>query len=37
MYSLSAIDANSENKWKGFFNLLSKLELEAQLEQYWKI
>ena len=37
MVSLSATDANSEKKWKGFFNSLSKPELEAQLDQYWKI
>ncbi len=35
--SLSVTDANSEKKWKGFFNSLSKSELEAQLDQYWKI
>ena len=30
MVSLSATDINSERKWKGFYNSLSKAELEAK-------
>ena len=36
MVSLSATDANSEKKWKGFFKSLSKSELEAEWNEYWK-
>ena len=36
MVSLSATDANSEKKWRGFYNSLSKTELEADLVEYWK-
>ena len=36
MVSLSATDANSEKKWKGFYNSLSKFELEAEWDEYWK-
>ena len=37
MVSMSATDANSKKKWIGLFKSLSKPELEAQLDQYWKI
>ena len=36
MVSLSATDANSEKKWKGFYNSLSTAELEAEWDEYWK-
>ena len=36
MVSLSAIDANSEKKWKGCYNSLSKTELEAEWDESWK-
>ncbi len=36
MVSLSATDANSERKWKGFYNSLSKTELESEWNEYWK-
>ena len=36
MVSLSATDANSEKKWRGFYNSLSKTELEEQWDEYWK-
>ena len=36
MVSLSAIDANSEKNWRGFYNSLSKADLEAQWNEYWK-
>ena len=36
MVSLSAIDANSEKKWKGFYNSLSKTELQEEWDEYWK-
>ena len=36
MVSLSATDANSEKKWKGFYNQLLKAELEAEWNEYWK-
>ena len=36
MVSLSANDANSEKKWRGFYNSLSKTELEAEWDEYWK-
>ncbi len=32
MVSLSATDANSEKKWRGFYNSLSKTELEAECD-----
>ena len=31
MVSLSANDANSEKKWRGFYNSLTKTELEVEL------
>ena len=36
MVSLSATDPNSEKKWRGFYNSLSKAELEAEWNEYWK-
>ena len=36
MVSLSANDANSEKKWRGFYNSLSKTELVAEWDEYWK-
>ena len=36
MASLSSTDVNSEKKWKGFYNSLSKTELEAEWDEYWK-
>ena len=36
MVSLSATDANSEKKWRCFYNLLRKIELEAKCYEYWK-
>ena len=37
MVSLSATDANSEKKWRGFYNSLSKTELEAEWDDFGKI
>ena len=34
--SLSSTDANSEKKWRGFYNSLSKTELEEEWDEYWK-
>ena len=36
MISLSSTDANSEKKWKGFYNSLSKEKLEVDCNEYWK-
>ena len=36
MVSLSATDSNSEKKWKGFYNSLSMIELQAELNDFWK-
>ena len=36
MVSLSATDANSEKKWKGFYNALAKVDLEGEWDEYWK-
>ena len=36
MVSLNATDANSEKKWRGFYNSLSKTELEEEWDEYWK-
>jgi len=36
MVTLSATDANSEKKWRGFYNSLSKTELEEEWDEYWK-
>ncbi len=35
MVSLCATDINSERKWKGFHNSLSKAELEVEWNEYW--
>ncbi len=37
MVSLSATDANSEKKWKGFYNSLSLTKLQEEWDDYWKI
>ena len=36
MVSLSATDANSEKKWRGFYNSLSQTELQDEGDEYWK-
>ena len=36
MVSLSATDANSEKKWRGFYNSLSQSELQVEWDEYWK-
>ena len=36
MVSLSATDANSEKKWRGFYNSLSRSELQIEWDEYWK-
>ena len=36
MVSLSATDANSEKKWRGFYNSLSATELQGEWGEYWK-
>ena len=36
MVSLSATDANSEKKWRGFYNSLSQTELQDEWNAYWK-
>ena len=36
MVSLSATDANSEKKWRGFYNSLSQSELQVDWDEYWK-
>tara|TARA_B100000700_G_scaffold187753_1_gene206863 strand:+ start:102 stop:272 length:171 start_codon:yes stop_codon:yes gene_type:complete len=36
MVSLSATDANSEKKWKGFYNSLSLTELQKEWDEHWK-
>jgi len=36
MVSLSATDANSEKKWRGFYNSLSQSELQDEWDEYWK-
>ncbi len=36
MVSLSATEANSEKKWRCFYNSLSKTELEVEWDEYWK-
>ena len=36
MVSLSAIDANSEKKWRGFYNSLSQTDLQDEWDEYWK-
>ena len=37
MVSLSATDANSEKKWRGFYNSLSISELQEEWNECWKI
>ena len=37
MVSLSAIDTNSEKKWRGFYNSLSQRELQDELDEHWKL
>ena len=36
MVSLSATDANSEKKWRGFYNSSSQTELHDERDEYWK-
>ena len=36
MVSLSGTDANSEKKWRGFYNSLSETELQDEWDEYWK-
>ena len=36
MVLLSATDTKSERKWRGFYNSLSKSELEAEWDELWK-
>ena len=36
MVSLSATDANSEKKWRGFYNSLSQRELKDEWDEYWR-
>ena len=36
MVSLSATDANSAKKWKGFYHSLSTTELQEEWDEYWK-
>ena len=35
MVSLNAKYANSEKKWRGFYNSLSQTELEDEWDEYW--
>tara|TARA_Y100001968_G_scaffold253007_1_gene238559 strand:- start:248 stop:418 length:171 start_codon:yes stop_codon:yes gene_type:complete len=37
LVSLNAIDANSEKKWRGFYNSLLPSELQHEWDEYWKI
>ena len=36
MVSLSANDANSEKKWRGFYNSLSISEFQEEWNECWK-
>ena len=36
MVSFNATDANSEKKWRGFYNSLSQTELQDEWDEYWK-
>jgi len=36
MVSLSATEANSEKKWRGFYNSLSHSELNNEWDEHWK-
>tara|TARA_B100001250_G_scaffold183665_1_gene158060 strand:- start:100 stop:264 length:165 start_codon:yes stop_codon:yes gene_type:complete len=35
LVSLNATDANSEKKWRGFYNSLSQTELQSEWCGYW--
>ena len=35
MVSLSATDANSEKKWRGFYNSLSQAKLQNEWDDHW--
>ena len=35
MVSLSTTDANSEKKWRGFYNSLSQTELQGEWDEQW--
>ena len=35
MVSLSATDANSKKKWKGFYNSLPLIELQNEWDDQW--
>ena len=35
LVSLVATDANSEKKWRGFYNSLSQKELKDEWDEYW--
>ena len=36
MVSLNATDANSDKKWRGFYNSLSISELKEEWDEYWE-
>ena len=36
MVSLNATDANSEKKWRGFYNSLSQSELKNEWDECWE-
>ena len=36
LVSLVATDANSEKKWRGFYNSLSSTELQDEWDEYWE-
>ena len=36
LLSLVATDANSEKKWRGFYNSLLQTELQDEWNEYWK-
>ena len=36
LVSLVATDANSEKKWRGFYNSLSSNELQDEWDEYWE-
>jgi len=36
LVSLVATDANSEKKWRGFYNSLSSTELQDEWDDHWK-
>ena len=35
LVSLTASDANSEKKWRGFYNSLSSAELQQEWNDHW--